>query len=161
MNLGCCSPAALAWIIQMPFPFSYTNKIEVPFDANKHTPDNLLSSIVSSLKNVKARNIQNDRNRITFSGGILRLVMNWNILVTVSSGEITVEKDNDKIILNYHIKFTEMFVIATAMVLGFMGPFLFQAPRWYNQTPEQITRILIPGLAHGTQNAQLQASWQN
>jgi hypothetical protein len=112
----------------MPFPFSFTNKIEVPFDANKHTPDNLLSSIVSSLKNVKARNIQNDRNRITFSGGILRLVMNWNILAAVSSGEITVEKDNDKIILNYHIKFTEMSVITTAMVLGFMGPFLIQAP---------------------------------
>ena len=112
----------------MPFPLSYANKIEVPFDVKKHTPENLINSVVSSLKKVKAKNIQNDRNQITFSGGILRFVMNWNILVAVSSGIITVEKDNDKLTLNYHIKFTEMFVIVTFMVLCFMGPFILQAP---------------------------------
>jgi len=111
----------------MSFPLSYANKIEVLFDAKNHAPENLLRSIISSLKKVKASNIRNDQNRITFSGGILRFVMGWNILCAISSGEITFEKNNDKLSLNYHLKFTEMFVIVTIMVLGFMGPFIFQA----------------------------------
>ncbi len=42
----------------MPFPFSYTSKVEVQFDNVNHTPDNLLSNIISALKKVKVRNIQ-------------------------------------------------------------------------------------------------------
>jgi hypothetical protein len=111
----------------MPFPFSYSNKVEIPFSPDAHTPENLLNSIVLSLKNVKAINIHNDRNHITFSGGILRFVMNWNILVAVSSGKITVDKGNDKLCLKYSLKFTEMFIIVTAAVLGFLGPVIWQA----------------------------------
>lgn len=112
----------------MPFPLSYANKIEIPFNGNKHIPENLINGIVSSLKKAKARNIKNDQNHITFTGGILRFVTSWNILGAVSSGIITIEKDNDRLILSYHLKFTEMFVIVTIMVLCFMGPFILQAP---------------------------------
>ena len=126
------SPPVMAVIsldqLKMPFPFSYSNKVEVPFNRVSHTPENLLNSIVLSLKNVRARNIQNDRNYITFAGGILRFVMSWNILIAVSSGKITVDKGDDKLYLKYSLKFTEMFIIVTVAVLGFFGPVIWQAP---------------------------------
>lgn len=111
----------------MPFPFSYTSKVEVQFDNVNHTPDNLLSNIISALKKVKVRNIQADQNCVSFSGGIFRFVINWNILVAVSRGEIVVDKINDKLLLNYHLRFTEMLVIVTAAVVGFLGPVIWQS----------------------------------
>ncbi|MBA3028729.1 MAG: hypothetical protein FP816_07960 [Desulfobacteraceae bacterium] len=114
--------------VKMSFPLSYTNKVEVFFKPERHTPENLLKSVVSSLKEVKAKNIKNDKNHITFSGGILRFVSNWNILASVSSGEITIDKNNGKLIISYHLRFTEIFIFVTAGILGFMGPVIYQAP---------------------------------
>lgn len=112
----------------MPFPLSYEHHIEVTFNVRKHTLDNLLNNIEFSLKKAKAKNIRNDRNNITFTGGIFRPVTNLNILGPVSSGRITVEKYKDKLRLKYYLKFTEMLLIVTAAVSIFLGPVICYDP---------------------------------
>jgi len=116
----------------MTFPFTYTNKVEVQFDEKKHTPENLLDSVIKSLQKAKAKNVKNNLNHITFTGGIFRLVTNWNILGSISSGEITIERNKDKLCLKYHLKFTEMLIIVTVGVFGFLGIGIYQASNLTN-----------------------------
>jgi len=113
----------------MPFPLSYENRIEVPFDTKKHTPDNLLKNIESSLKKADAINIQKYQNYIVFSGGIFRFWLwnwSWNSIVGVSRGIIAVEKDKDKLILKYHLNFRGMLMVVSVLVFGFFGALILE-----------------------------------
>lgn len=111
----------------MPFPISYSGQVD--FIINKGTeltPQSLHSRIKEGLKKVKAKNIRTDTNSISFSGGIFRLVPNWNLLTAISSGVVRIESSSDKISVVYNLRFIEVFVIVTVMVFVFLGSFVWE-----------------------------------
>lgn len=88
----------------------------------------ILDLILHALEKEKARSMHQAGNRIEFRGGIFRLVMNWNQLVSISSGEIEVFSTGKIVTLAYHIRFTEMLILVSAGVIGFLCPAVWRAP---------------------------------
>lgn len=112
----------------MPFPFSNTGTVVLEKRSKEDSIEELGDAIQEGLQNVKARDITRNRNNFSFSGGFLRFVSNRNILVSVSSGEITIEETAETISIRYVLKFTEMLIIVSLMVVGGFGIMLWQAP---------------------------------
>lgn len=112
----------------MPFPFSNIGSVVLKKRLKEVSIKELGDAIQEGLQNVKARDITRNQNNFSFSGGIFRFVSNWNILVSVSSGEISIEETAEAISIHYVLKFTEMLIIASLMVVGGFGAVLWQAP---------------------------------
>ena len=74
----------------------------------------LAKEIVESLEREKAKNLETTDNRITFTGGVFRLVSNWNVLVPITRGEI--EIDGEHHCIHYNISFSQLIVIGSFMV---------------------------------------------
>ena len=108
----------------MSFPFTYRGILTQKKEPRVVPIEKVSENIYEGLKKVKARNITINQNSVSFSGGLLRFVSSWNILGPVSSGEIILEENNDSISIHYNLKFTEMLIIVTLMVAGFLGPFV-------------------------------------
>ncbi|MHC4439545.1 MAG: hypothetical protein ACYS3S_19485 [Planctomycetota bacterium] len=110
----------------MSFPFTYRGILTQKKEPRVVPIEKVAENIYEGLKKVKARNITINQNSVSFSGGLLRFVSSWNILGPVSSGEIILEENNDSISIHYNLKFTEILIIVTLMVAGFLGPFVWQ-----------------------------------
>jgi hypothetical protein len=113
------------------FPIHTKNSIVLP---NVNTPDrvqSVLSTIEKELRSVRARKVQIDGKSIAFRGGILRLVSNWNLLVGITKGRISVHLEPNVVKVDYELWFTELLVAAIAMscFFGVAGRiYLRQAP---------------------------------
>jgi hypothetical protein len=82
----------------------------------------LSAHLASCLRDVKADKIEVEPNRVSFRGGLFRLVGKGNVLNSFGSGEITIHEDTCQI--RYLLSVRELAVSVTAMVLfmGVMGP---------------------------------------
>ena len=118
-------------------PFSISRAIVIKGFYLENNTD-ALHMLIESLKKQKARNIQHYGNNITFRGGIFRFVSSWNQLVAISSGSLTLKRTESSISVNYKITFTEMLIIVTAMVIGFLGP-----PVWNASNTGVVESIII------------------
>jgi len=56
------------------------------------------------------------------------MVSGHNQLVSINKGEIEVGQKSGRIIIYYKIYFTEMLLVITIGVIGFLGPFVWFAP---------------------------------
>jgi hypothetical protein len=122
-------------------PFSISRSIEIK-EFFMESDTDALYMLIESLKRQKARNIQHSGHNITFRGGIFRFVSSWNQLGAISSGSLTLKKTESSLIVNYKIKFTEMLIIVTAMVIGFLGP-----PVWNASNTGIVESIIILSFA--------------
>ncbi|HKP48122.1 MAG TPA: hypothetical protein VJT50_16090 [Pyrinomonadaceae bacterium] len=93
-------------------------------DPESYTPE-FFSRAARALDAWHARNITIAANRISFTGGIFRLVTNLNPLVPISSGHIEITQTDDEFVVFYEISFAEMLVIDSVMFLLFAGYILF------------------------------------
>lgn len=77
--------------------------------------------LVRGLHAAGARNVAVADRRMTFTGGILRPVKGTNILMTVTSGELTVAPYQAAVRITYHLRFTQYLAvsgIAMAVMAG-------------------------------------------
>lgn len=65
------------------------------------------------LRSVDADTVEVMGNRVTFTGGMFRLVWNWNVLVPFGSGDLTVDSDTCEV--RYTLSFRQLVLVATAM----------------------------------------------
>lgn len=66
------------------------------------------------LGQVEAENVRIVANRVTFTGGVFRMVWNWNVLGPFGFGDITVDSDNCEV--RYTLSYRQLVVLATGMV---------------------------------------------
>jgi hypothetical protein len=110
----------------MQFPLYYEDVMSFQLEPNNNTIERLRNSILKSLKRVKASKIESTNNVVTFSGGLLRAVPNWNILSAISTGKIAIERGDGIINLRYRLKFTELIVSSTIAVFVLFSPVIWQ-----------------------------------
>ena len=102
----------------MPLPYSSSGRIELTSDVNAQQIDSkVVKAIVDALTKKRARNVQQNGNQITFRAGV-RIVDNLNLLLPITSGEISIFVEGTRIIIRYNIRFTEFFIFTLLLVFG-------------------------------------------
>jgi hypothetical protein len=94
------------------------------FDA-EIDPTALANHLANCLRSVKASTVEILGNRVVFTGGIFRLVSNWNVLVPFGSGDLTIDADSRQV--HYCVSFRELALLGTAMV-GLATVFILASP---------------------------------
>lgn len=98
----------------------YSKVYQVRPTANGASGKNLLAIIAAELIRHRPKKVEQKDDKIEFSAGIFRLVMNWNLLVPITSGTI-VFRENESC-LEYSLSFMELIVfgiIATLFMIIF------------------------------------------
>jgi hypothetical protein len=96
--------------VKMPLPFSFSGRVEV--DA-QHDVNSAALRLERGLEILKAKRIDRTESQIRFKAGVARLVSNTNLLVPISSGELSVEPKGGGLVVAYHLHFTQMLLFAT------------------------------------------------
>src|SRR5215813_3759881 len=68
------------------------------------------------LRSVRASKVEIQGDCVAFTGGIFRLVPNWNLLVPFGSGDLTVDRKSRKI--HYRVSVRQMVLMVTGMLAG-------------------------------------------
>jgi hypothetical protein len=100
------------------FPFDWHSCLQVPPDPEQ--PDEreaLLRRLERNLAAHKPASIRRAGATIHFRGGMGRWVWNWNLLVPISTGSFTVEETPAGPRVCYRLRFTELVVGVTGIVL--------------------------------------------
>ncbi len=108
------------------FPTSIKGTIELSTCEPSDIP-RILINVRSELEAASARDIHLSENKISFRGGIFRLVTNWNVLVPIGSGEIEVDPGSPPV-LKYNFSTLEILVIASLMALFVGGSMALARP---------------------------------
>jgi len=101
----------------MTFPFSHTGSVTGPLQ----DPRKLRDKLVGELEKLDARKIVWTEDEVAFRGGIFRLVFSHNLLVAITSGRVKFTQESGLTHIEYRLRFTEMFIVATALVIGWIG----------------------------------------
>ena len=108
------------------FPTSIKGTIELSTYGSSDIP-RILTKIRANLESIKARDIYLSGNKISFRGGVFRLVSNWNVLSPVGSGEIEIIPGSPPV-LKYSFSTVQILVIVTLMVLFTFGSMIQTIP---------------------------------
>ena len=106
------------------FPISIVGEFDISMKESEDV-NSVLNKIEKGLDTVRATSIVRTANKVTFRGGIFRLVTNWNILVPVGYGVIGVQPGNPGSV-TYKFSCLEMLVTTTIMVV-LMGVFILSS----------------------------------
>lgn len=78
--------------------------------------DEVVKSVEEALHRASAAPLRVTPNTITFRGGYLRPVTNWNVLLPISSGEIHFDRSGSTITIDYGVSWISQFVIVAAIL---------------------------------------------
>lgn len=111
----------------MAIPFSLSGRV-----AARDVTDQMraVSGIVRALEVAAAGDIQRLGNRVSFKGGLARVVSSWNILVPIGSGEVNVRASEEGVIADYTLHFTQILGVVTTLVAGMVLLVLLMARDW-------------------------------
>jgi len=86
----------------------------VPFDQGVDSAL-LPEHLAECLRGVRASAVEITGNNVTFTGGMFRLVSNWNVLDPFGSGDLAV--DADACMVRYTLNCWQLVVVATVMIV--------------------------------------------
>jgi hypothetical protein len=78
------------------------------------------------LRDAQASSVQVAGSEIRFTGGLFRIVSNWNVLVPFGSGELRADTNSRQIV--YRLSFRQLMVVATCQI-GMLGVIILVASR--------------------------------
>jgi hypothetical protein len=87
---------------------------DVPFD-DKVDLAVLPTHLADCLRDVRARAIEIEGNHIAFTGGMFRLVSNWNVLVPFGYGDLTVDAGTRQV--HYRLSSRQLVIPATVLTI--------------------------------------------
>jgi hypothetical protein len=98
----------------MPLPFSITRHVDMPA-----TPDlaPIVDLLAQGLAELGAQNIAVIGRRIHFTAGLFRPVKHTNMLMTVTSGELTVAPFEGGVRITYQLRFVQFLAITGLAIL--------------------------------------------
>jgi len=101
----------------MPFPMSINGTVNLGRDApTGGDPEATANRIEDMLREARATTITRHGNTVSFTAGMFRLVINWNVLVPFVTGTISVQPLEEGMKLNYKLSTIEMTIAVTAMM---------------------------------------------
>jgi hypothetical protein len=92
---------------------------DVPFD-DRVDLTVLPTHLVTCLRDVNARAIEIEGTHIAFTGGVFRLVSNWNLLVPFGYGDLTVDATCRQI--HYRLSSRQLVIFATVVSIVLAVP---------------------------------------
>jgi len=83
----------------------------------------LPTHLAACLRDVKARAVEIEGNHIAFTGGMFRLVSNWNVLVPFGYGDLTVDASTRQV--HYRLSSRQLVIPVTVLpsCLQYLGLF--------------------------------------
>jgi hypothetical protein len=87
----------------------------------------LPTHLVECLRSVEAKGVEVRGNCVAFTGGIFRLVSNWNVLVPFDSGNLTI--DGSACQVRYRLSVRHLVVFGTGAVVV-MTLFILKSSAW-------------------------------
>jgi len=102
------------------FPFTITYSRRLTNKLSDNDVKGALDKIKKILEDKTAEDVEIKDNELTFSSSFFGHRWNWNIMVPIDKGEITLTLDNEKTILSYKIFMYRLFII-TALMSTFIG----------------------------------------
>ena len=100
----------------MLFPISMSGSTSVRSDAAPDL-DAVRRAVVFALEDAEPHYVSSDSDSIRFRAGPFRLVWSWNILVPISCGRIHFSAEHDRVIIRYHVTFTEILLLQLALLV--------------------------------------------
>jgi hypothetical protein len=89
----------------------------------------LASHLANCLRRVQARSVIIEGNCVTFTGGMLRFVSNWNVLAPFGYGDLTIDSSTHQV--QYRISLRQLIVFGTAACgFAFMFMLFARAQPW-------------------------------
>jgi hypothetical protein len=121
---------------------------DVPFD-DKVDLVVLPTHLADCLRGVKARAIKIEGNHIAFTGGMFRLVSNWNVLVPFGDGDVTVDASTRQV--HYRLSSRQLVIPVTVLtiVLAIFGIIQMTASRSWPWQPILAIPLLWAWLVGG------------
>lgn len=78
-------------------------------------PEALAAHLARALESVEARSVSVQANRVSFKGGLFRMVDKWNVLVAFERGEIVVEP----MAVSYRLSIRQLLLSSTLAIAFF------------------------------------------
>ena len=97
------------------FPISMSGSTSIQSDTAPDL-DAVRRAVVFALEDAEPHYVSSDSDSIRFRAGPFRLVWSWNILVPISCGRIHFSAEHDRVIIRYHVTFTEILLLQLALL---------------------------------------------
>jgi hypothetical protein len=96
-------------------------KVTISVERSKYTKltlEELRWFIADSLRSEEANSVEDNDKKIEFTVGFFRPIWNWKLLSTIYGGEVILEEDAKKILIESRLKFTDTILIASVFMGG-------------------------------------------
>lgn len=125
--------------VMLPFNWNGSFDLELPYKSDGE----ILLAILRALRAEKAQNIRYTDNQVKFNGGFFRWVSKSNRLNMISSGTITFQRNNERMVrVQYYLSFWELFLLITVWVGG-----IFRLVVWdYSSTNPHTKLFIVVGM---------------
>jgi hypothetical protein len=87
----------------------YQATLSVTANRRNASAGDFAEMLAEKLRDLRGRNIAIKDGTVYFTGGVFRLVTNWNILVSITRGEVRINRSATQI--EYRLIFTQAFVV--------------------------------------------------
>jgi hypothetical protein len=108
-------------------PLSFLGKVTIPAAPEVELVANRLEQ---ALRVLKARQVSRVGSRIEFKAGVSLAISSTNLLAPIGSGELSLHPSGEFLTVRYQLRFTQMLVLVSGMVLAISVPFLMNMRTW-------------------------------
>jgi hypothetical protein len=96
----------------------YSNSVSFTIDSDKDVVQEAVEIFSERISALKPRTIRQTGNKVFYTAGVMRLVLNANLLYGISEGELRIEQRNQILIVHYVIRFYELIALSVIPAVG-------------------------------------------
>lgn len=89
---------------------------EVRFPGESFDLSSVVEALADALRHERPKALTATADGVSFRGGVLRPVLNTNLLVPITRGRIEVASEDSTLVVRYELKFTEIVILSTLLV---------------------------------------------
>ena len=106
-------------------PFGITGRVRLSASPDA---DTVLRRLVQALQAARASEVHQTDQSVAFRAGVFRLVVSWNPLVAIGSGNLVVRREESETLIDYALSFRQLLVVTFLLTAVFLGIAIFSAP---------------------------------
>ena len=96
----------------------YSNSFSFAIESDDDVVQEVVQAFESRIKIFKPRTIKHTSDRVFYTAGVMRLVLNTNLLYGISDGEIRIERKEQTLLVHFVIRFYELIAISMILAVG-------------------------------------------
>lgn len=96
----------------------YSNSFSFATESDDDLVQEAVQAFEDRIKTFKPRTIKHTLDKIVYTAGVMRLVLNTNLLYVISDGEIRIERKEQRLIVHFVIRFYELIALSVIPAVG-------------------------------------------